>query len=73
MSATNRLADKEMVAELERQKMNLSYDEEVANGFTENDFNENEVLKYLSQTLEKKAKKQDLINLKLLINNWITY
>lgn len=66
VGSTTRLADNEIICELERQRINISYDEEVAYGFSVEDISLEELKRYLGAALSKKIKMDDLINLQIV-------
>lgn len=69
VGATTRKADQEIISELERQKLNISFDQEIAHGFSEQDLDFKYLIKYSLDTIGKKLKKEDLLNLNLLVKN----
>jgi ATP-dependent DNA helicase RecG len=65
VGATNKKADFEYIQELERQKLNISFDEDFALEQAE-DFDFNSLKIKLEENLNRKIVEKDLINLKLL-------
>lgn len=65
VGATNKKADFEYIQELERQKLNISFDEDVASEQNE-DFPINSLINTLKLNLNRNIEEKDLINLKLL-------
>lgn len=66
VGATNKPTDKEMIIELERQKRNVSFDEEILYDY---DLNELDLALFMSDCSEligKEINENDLVNLKLL-------
>ena len=66
IGATNKKADIEYIKELERQRKNISYDEEITSGIEAGDFDVKNFMITLGEILEKKLTENDLLSLKLL-------
>lgn len=67
VGATNKRADLEYIQELERQKLNISFDEDICISQDE-DFNLENLKNILKSNLNRNIEEKDLINLKLLKN-----
>lgn len=69
--ATNRLADEEMILDLERQKRNISFDEEVVNNKKIDDLDIEKLKTDFSYLTGKTLSVEDLFNLKIMtkVNN----
>lgn len=65
VGATNKKADFEYIQELERQKLNISFDEDVASEQNE-DFDFNALINTLKANFNRDIEQKDLVNLKLL-------
>jgi ATP-dependent DNA helicase RecG len=66
VGATNRLADEEMILELERQKRNISFDEESLYDYDFSDINFNKLKNEFAGYTGKRLDDKDLITLKLV-------
>ncbi|MCT4617859.1 MAG: helix-turn-helix domain-containing protein [Marinisporobacter sp.] len=66
VGATNKLADEEMLLELERQKRNISFDEEILYDYNLKNADLEDLMKDLSSFLDKEINQRSLLNLKLL-------
>ncbi|MBF8984093.1 putative DNA binding domain-containing protein [Lutibacter sp. B2] len=66
VGATNKLADEEMLLELERQKRNISFDEEILYDYDFENLILEKLMKDLSDLLDKEIDQKSLLNLKLL-------
>jgi ATP-dependent DNA helicase RecG len=66
VGATNRLADSDFRASLERQKLHISYDEEIARGFSEKDLDIKSLSIFFKKTTGRNLSSADLVNLKIL-------
>ncbi|WP_341876627.1 ATP-binding protein [Defluviitalea saccharophila] len=63
--ATNKLADEEMIFELERQRRNVSFDEEIEYNYDEANLNIDKFITDFKRYTDRVLKYQDLINLKM--------
>ena len=66
VAATNKQADAEYIQELERQKLNISFDEDICRDVNIEEYNLNALKALLSDRLKKQISDNDLYNLKLL-------
>lgn len=66
VGATNRKADGQTIQQLERQKLNISYDEEVARGYPLQNLDLKSLGEFFAESTDRKLKQSDLINLKIL-------
>lgn len=66
VGATNKLADENMILDLERQKRNISFDEEICHELNYTSEQLNKLLYDFSNLSSKKINENDLINFKLL-------
>lgn len=64
--ATTRKADLTVIAELDRQKRNISFDEEIAFGFTKDDLDTEKLSLFFEQETGQEIAGKDLLNLKIL-------
>lgn len=68
VGATNKKADNEYIQELERQRLNISFDEDISiQEVKESEINDLKTL--LKKNLDREIKREDLINLKLMREN----
>jgi len=68
VGATNKKADVEYIQELERQRLNISFDEDICLGCAENQAIIEELQDLLSARLKRTVVPENLLNLKLLKN-----
>ncbi len=68
VGATTRLADFDIIAELERQKRNISFDQEIAREHKLEDLDLSIVTSHFKNHLHRKIKKEDFLNLNLIMN-----
>lgn len=66
VGATNKLADEEMIMELERQKRNISFDEEIVYDYELSNIGLSDLKKDFYRYTEKELNEEKLINLKLI-------
>lgn len=66
VGAANKLADQEMIMELERQKMNISFDEECVYEINESKVKFDKLCMDFEKYTGKRLEEKDLINLKIL-------
>lgn len=66
VGATNKLADEEMIMELERQKRNISFDEECVYDYDLSNMNFSKLTNDFFKFTERKLNEENLINLKLI-------
>ena len=66
VGATNKKADAEYIQELERQKINISFDEDLCREISSDEFDLNEFRRILSENLKKEISINDLLNFRLL-------
>jgi len=66
VGATNRLADREMIQSLERQRLNISFDEEVLPHIDMKTLNIHRLITEMSELMSRSISELDLINLKLI-------
>lgn len=66
VGATNRPADKEVIIELERQKRNVSFDEEILYDYNLDQLDLKPFMNDCSELIGKEINENDLVNLKLL-------
>ncbi|MCH5138951.1 hypothetical protein JMF89_17435, partial [Clostridiaceae bacterium UIB06] len=66
VGATNKSADEEMIMELERQKRNISFDEEIVYDCDLSNIDLSELKKNFHRYTEKELNEENLINLKLI-------
>ena len=74
VGATNKIADEEMIQELERQKRNISFDEEIMYDYDINNIDFDKLIADFGKYIDRPILKKDLINLKLIkIENQVEY
>jgi ATP-dependent DNA helicase RecG len=66
VGASNRMADDDMIQELERQRMNISYDEQLLHQYTPQDLNQSKLTSDFKQLTGKILAFSDFLNLKLI-------
>lgn len=66
IGATNKVADKEMLRELDRQARNISIDEEIAHDKEEKDIHFDRIRSDFEKYTERRLRKSDLLTLKML-------
>lgn len=66
VGATNKQADFDYIKELERQRLNISYDEDINRSFSFESFDTDMLIKILEKNLNKSIAFEDLVNFKLI-------
>ena len=66
VGASNRIADPDMIQELERQRMNISYDEQTLHLYSSDDLDLQKLSNDFYKLIEKKLEFSDFLNFKLL-------
>lgn len=66
VAATNKQADAEYIQELERQRLNISFDEDICSDISFDEFDVEALIHILSERLQRVITNSDLFNLKLL-------